>query len=539
MMKRDLGRMGEEQLRLWAAEAGIVLNPSPQDATGWDFILEWPLDADHMLGGQPAPLDKRPGPPQCLVQVKATDRATGRIDVKLSNWTRFARSPLPCFFLVLEYGGMNTCQAAFLVHVDDDAVRRVLRRVRELDSRESDTALHRRTLSLTWDEHSALPSLDGQGLEAKILAYIGQYVEEYQRRKLALLRTAGYEETTARINLTVLPPAGWQGDSRDLLLDFQLGLVPPLEFRDWTLVDLRFGIPAGGPTSQFESGRIESLGNTPAGRALIVVSATEIDREIRLPASAHVARGEAARDEGRPYKVRLRAPFVDVTWRSDSPPIELTFRVPEVTEAYPLSELHAVADLILLLDAAHHAGASITVRTRLESAPLGDSELTLSTPPSRDFVWWATVVRQAWVAVNALEIRRDLPVRWADLAPNVNALFVLGALLERHVSALWFDFTLPARPEAQNHPWCAPVVVTTRLGDHTVQVAGVAIGHPSVLGETSDGVRCRLHPSEVRIERRRVYIDPEVPESADEALVASLAQTYGESMVVVVPARSG
>ena len=38
--KETIGKIGENTLRTWASEVGLVVNESGDDRAGWDFILE-------------------------------------------------------------------------------------------------------------------------------------------------------------------------------------------------------------------------------------------------------------------------------------------------------------------------------------------------------------------------------------------------------------------------------------------------------------------------------------------------------------------
>src|SRR5215470_13231903 len=113
-MARDVGEMGEAVLRQWTAEVGIVTNKSTdRDATGWDFILEWPVAFNPDVST--IPLDQIPTPLKCLVQVKSTDKKINRCQVTLTNWLYLVRNPWPTFFLVLHFDGKSQCQRAYLV----------------------------------------------------------------------------------------------------------------------------------------------------------------------------------------------------------------------------------------------------------------------------------------------------------------------------------------------------------------------------------------------------------------------------------------
>jgi len=101
MAGRDLGDLGEIEVIRWARQRDIVPNKVQCDKKGWDIFLEFPHAEPET---KKYFLDIRPPELSCLVQVKATDKRVGKIPhIKLTNWERMAKSPLPCFFVVLEY----------------------------------------------------------------------------------------------------------------------------------------------------------------------------------------------------------------------------------------------------------------------------------------------------------------------------------------------------------------------------------------------------------------------------------------------------
>ena len=118
-MGRNLGGMGESQLELWAHERSMTYNRVQNDTGGWDTFLQIPRRGSPATVGEPL-LDIVPGEIACLIQVKATDTSRGRVKkIKLSNWERLVKIPLPAFYVVLEYEGDNEVHNAYLVHVDD------------------------------------------------------------------------------------------------------------------------------------------------------------------------------------------------------------------------------------------------------------------------------------------------------------------------------------------------------------------------------------------------------------------------------------
>jgi len=144
--QRDVGTLGELKLEEWCAQIGITANRVQRDRTGWDNLLEFPL-LPHIQPPSNIPLDICLQPLQCFVQVKSTDDRCGRWSVKMDNWTRFIKSPIPAFFLVFEYDGKNLCQRAYLVHVDKIYIKKVLEKLRKISSKNK-KLLHKKKITV-------------------------------------------------------------------------------------------------------------------------------------------------------------------------------------------------------------------------------------------------------------------------------------------------------------------------------------------------------------------------------------------------------
>ena len=81
---RDVGRLGEADLVRWCNQADLIVNQSrDHDASGWDYLVEWPPPKTQP--GSLLSLDRAPASLQAFVQVKATDGKERRRSVALTN----------------------------------------------------------------------------------------------------------------------------------------------------------------------------------------------------------------------------------------------------------------------------------------------------------------------------------------------------------------------------------------------------------------------------------------------------------------------
>ncbi|NJO85173.1 MAG: hypothetical protein HC828_22120 [Blastochloris sp.] len=236
MSGRNLGLLGELALSTWCAQVGIVANKSEQDLTGWDYILEFPITS----GSEKVSLiDKEPFPLRCFIQVKSTDDNPGKWDVKLDNWLRLVKNPLPCFFLVLEFENQTECQRAYLVHVDKKYITQVLKRLRKASALKT-KELHEMTMRFNYSPLDLVSSLNGHGLSEAIHKHVSISPEEYAAQKQQVISTVGYEEGNWTINVDFLPPPN-STDPREVLVDFLLGKVTHLETIKMKITDCDLG----------------------------------------------------------------------------------------------------------------------------------------------------------------------------------------------------------------------------------------------------------------------------------------------------------
>src|SRR5258706_3063393 len=122
----QIGRIGERNFELLCERAGLFCNKSAVDVMGWDFIVEFPMQA----AGQGLTLDQRPTN-AIRVQLKSTlARSSTRVRLTLSAIDRLAKDPHPAVIVVFRVKSDGEVQSGYLVHLIGDELARVLRRLR-------------------------------------------------------------------------------------------------------------------------------------------------------------------------------------------------------------------------------------------------------------------------------------------------------------------------------------------------------------------------------------------------------------------------
>lgn len=409
----DIGDAAEDEVRLWATKASFVVNSAQRDKGGWDHRFE--IRRDHRVARS---LDQLPADVVCDVQVKAT-RSMGKksIPIKLSNWERHVKSPIPVFFLVLSYDQNDDVERAYLVHVDRPWVEKVLRRLRREGSDGTPLdGLHKKTLSLKWDEeHRIEPS--PIGLREGILGHVPDS-QAYPVMKCEWISTVGYERDKYQGTLSFAP-----GVSAEDLADLAIGLRKDLPLHLFRTEEVRFGIKANA----FErSGDIAiSFPDLPSvGEALVAIRNKKDGRESSFRAKTLASFATFPGLPESSYKMRFLNDRISIVVARGIASFDVNLGSDEQSEIN-LREAAAVASFIDILSSSESDDIELELSVQ-GSQPFIASAGPRSGELENGFRSIATTIRQAW------DIARD-----AGGGDDVVArLGELGAM-RRQVALLW------------------------------------------------------------------------------------------------------
>lgn len=126
LTSEQLGDAGEDLFRLLCSQAQLIPNPSSRDRTGWDFRVEFPMDASEATT-----LDKRL-PRVCQVQVKATAGSEHTVAARLSSVDRLAKDAAPAAIVVFKLRTDGLPLMGYVIDLIDDQLARVLQRLRRV-----------------------------------------------------------------------------------------------------------------------------------------------------------------------------------------------------------------------------------------------------------------------------------------------------------------------------------------------------------------------------------------------------------------------
>lgn len=523
----DLGEMGESLLRHWCAEVGITANRAERDRTGWDYLLEFPPLPPNEGSGA---LDKSPGPLQCLVQVKTTKLTDSSLSVKLSNWVRLVNTPLPAFFLVLRYSKKRNCSAAYLIHVDQAQLARVLKKLRQLSKDPTvGTKMHKRSLTLRWSEGTQLASAGGEAFSNKLLAMVGPSPAAYTAAKQVMLRDTGYEDVRTEMDIRVTVPQPYQGDRvKELLVDFSIGALATLEVNQANVWDVRFGIRAPSATHQFGSGKLE-VHPKPAKEGLLLLRSPENSREVRVHAQGFGPAGLGAFVNEDNFKVRLVLPNSSLVIHPKSGHSQFNIRVPDPEQRRASEELQSTAKLLLFVThASEHSWAPVEMQFCGQA--LGRLAIGGMVAP-RQIKEWAQLVIKTHDILRALDLPDDSAVTPADLFQQGLQIDLLHLLLTRRPERARVEFSLAEPRDLNGRECCMPQLVHAFIGDYHIFVVAAHLGRPVSKSE-GDRVNYLMEVETSSITRKHaLHLDEPFPQPVEEMLKAAAKTQAGAYLI--------
>lgn len=460
--RRDVGTMGELRLQQWCAEISVPCNKALQDLGGWDYLLELEPRA---VTEPNVPLDLRPSGRSCLVQVKSTDRRSGRASIKLSNWRRLATSPLPSFFLVLEFDGRSHPARAYLVHVWRTQISKVLKRLRRLSADEPRVDIRSRKVVLKWSDAERLPSPTALALLEALTAAIGPDPVQYGAEKRELLDQLGYEGDTGHFKVTVRIPKDRETSWHDLFTDLQLGLVEELETTGGAFWDRRFGIQITEPQKVFNTvGKLVARKDAPLRGPLEFRSGT---RRVRVEADILVASLTGATPKAFDHlKIRIRLPFLDLVTAPRDPGCQISWRWPPSDAITPLSELVSLARVLDFLSHSAQGGECEVWLLEKHLAAMSVPEVALPAEHAE----MVQSVLGAWEVAKAADLQDRGRVSLEGLWLQREAVRTGRAVLRQTARDASIIFDLNDSDSLEPQRWAVPALVAVWFDTELVVV---------------------------------------------------------------------
>lgn len=525
---RDLGKLGESFLTKLTAEVGITTNKAFEDKTGWDFLLEFPMEKSPVKG---ISLDLFPAPVSCLIQVKATDNCKKPIQVKLSNWLRMIKSPQPYFFLILDFARKNNCNKAFLVHCGFDTIEKVLKKCRKISNSDEPADLNKLTLAIHLEDNDLLESVNGIALKNKILQNIGPDLHEYTNRKLKFLKSVGYDKLKNKFQIQFDNP-GQFISIHDYLVDFAIGKIAELPFQNLKVNEVRFGIPS----KQFlvdskEPGIMTIIRKPGENKATILLVSIDGKNSLRLEMEIFIP--DILPMNFPKLRVRLAAAFIEILipYKNDSSP-EFKFHYPAYSEKTNIKELEKVARLISFLNELHQTKA-LSFRAEYDGNCLSSGIISFNGAISDKDKCIAKALGATALIAEYCKIGLEEETSIEQVMQQENTIDLICSAIKNKFGCLRIEFSLKKKELIQEKSFLIPIVQEIFLGDFRLIFSLAIFGNAELEDIPDDMARVTISQCEGFIFNHYKYTDKAVPEFSIVDCKKEIYNRFKESHIVV------
>ena len=427
---RDLGEAGELAFRQWCAISGITANKSDKDRYGWDLFIECDSGSDVTNA-----LEMHEPLIECKIQIKATDQRRRSVPVSLSNLRSMATTPLPSFYVLLEFDTLNTPTRAFIKHIDEKLISEILQRIRKETTKKGNIKLHKKTMQIKFSSQTEVTPLTPENIKAAITQAIGASPSKYIKTKQSFLETVGFENGSHSVNFT-LDGTG----SLEEFVNMQIGIEGSAEIINISSFITRFGIPSETLELKSDSAVLKISNVVPDSEGSIEFRDRTSGLTIRYPVNVYRG-GLAPWIPQKLQKVRLSSDFLDIRISTESRKMEVNYHFNHDTE-HEISEHKKLYKLTELLSQPNNIDIIISVHDRKIQGKL-KGEKVESEP---DFLLATKLLNILEKIKSHFELHDPLKISLSEIYKNRNTLINFEKLLTPKESGLIFSVNIPKAP---------------------------------------------------------------------------------------------
>lgn len=513
-MSRDLGLMGESTFSLWCADVGLIPNGSQIDKTGWDFFVEFPFSPGL------SPHDIHKPAFECKVQVKATDKSDRKLPITLANLRRLITAQMPSFFVFIEFDGKNAAQRAYVVHVDNELITKVLKKLHEVEQSKKENNFNKRKMTIHYNESNLLEEPNGESLKHCFSRHIGGDVAEYISNKKRHLESSGYENGFAQITFTT------EGeDNLKTLIDMSLGIETEVELSKVRGVDTRFGILSKNPSFDSDCGAKLSMPNlTPRAEGKIRFRENKLSSGLSFDAKVYVSPFNAmVPDELK--KMRVEGEFFDLQLNPYTGAATYSFSFGKGIRL----ELRKFRDAIQLLNLLSSSGKKVAADLVTDELP--KLEFSVGCKDQEfDFSNELKALNSAVRILSEFDITEIVDISFDEVVKHQTHICQLDEIFKSSPDLLRVEFGVEGGDYDSQKETACIFLITAPIESH---VFGVIL---SVIGNVAniDGGRFRLIAKDIVVEQKIVSGKDEFYSNEDLlSVIESIERKYEDEYSVV------
>lgn len=415
MTTRDIGNMGERHFSAWCSSCGLSANRSEEDKTGWDFVVETP-GADRI--GERGLIDEPPF--ECKVQIKATDAQDRHESIVLDKLWRLAVDPYPAFLIFIEYDKSSEAARVFIKHIDQELIRRVLKRIHEIEQSDKDNKYNQRTMRVRYDDIEPLARPYGETLADALIQHIPRGLASYVHEKREFAKTAGREEGGFTLHVTV---SGEENIER--MIEQSVGITTSYEITKVIGQQVRFGIKKKNPEFQHEGGLLE-INSNHQFETFLRLQEDRFSPKHKFPVSCKFSPFNSVAPS-RLHLIRIYNEFIELRVYPGANRMRVFFSY----DAQQQSELSTFYDQLMVLSALSK-GKSLIAMLDLPDGDVFEFDLSVDVIPELDT---SSIDEQKLIVSAALDVTRlckcygEIHATMPNLIENAHSIFLLKDLL--------------------------------------------------------------------------------------------------------------
>lgn len=428
----QLGKKGESRFPELCTDGGLFPNQSIWDRKGWDFVVDWPFTGS-------GPLDSRPTPPSCLVQLKTVWSGAKSVRLRLSSLEHIAKDLKPSFLFVLEVDDSLNYVGARVANLEGELLGLVLKALRQATI--ESTAPNKTEIILPLNRWFETIAPTGAAARTAFEKSIGSSMAAYAIAKQRQLHELGFEKD--RLSMTT----SFETDDEEEVLDAFLGLRK-LSNVSVAAMETRFGLALPlHDMSTLEGGELE-ITPQPYDSCDIVGRDTGDGREFRFHGDVYGLPAPMLTQGRFRFLVRTDMFRIVIGGRVGGQQTSLKISLNLETEKIAKIKVSAAewAKLHGFLTALGRNRLELSVKMGKSDPPIVSAVTTQIDPETVD--QWAIGERVSAAADSALS-KAGWPATKLSLQTLITAskeLEVLDAIINRPASLSPMNFTTTQKP---------------------------------------------------------------------------------------------
>jgi len=512
---RDLGSMGESTFSLWCADAGLIANSSQIDKTGWDFLVEFPFNSASEL----PPIELHKAAFECKVQVKATDNQERKLPITLSNLRRLITAQMPAFFVFIEFDGTDSAKRAFVVHIDNELISKVLKKLHKIEQSDAVNKFNKRKMTIHYGAEQEMQALNGGCLKEIFKNHIGNNLAKYVSNKVAHLDSTGFEDGFSQIHFTT------EGeDNLKQLIDVSLGIENDVELSTFKGSHTRFGIATKQPFVDCIGGKLEMPNIEPNEEIIVRFKESKLSPGISFKSKFFSSPFNImVPDELK--KIRIEGEFFDLVLNPYTGSASYSFSLGEGVRL----EVIKFRDALKLLNLLNSSGKNILAELVFDSGKSIAFKVGC-TDAQFDFSKELKAIECAVKLLSDFDVSEVVDISFSEISKHEEVICQMASLINASPNLFRVEFSVDGEGFDPSKNVANIFLVTTPIGSHIFGLIIVLTGTV----KTIDNELYQLVTNNVSIEKRLISGRDESIKNEDLLSEIELVEKrYGEDYSVV------